>query len=245
MQIKLSDRLRMSADMVEPCSAVADVGCDHAHTCIWLLQNNVAGKCIGMDVRKGPLKKAEENLRLYGYSDRVELRLSYGIDELKPGEAEAVIIAGMGGEMIRDILERDKTAQKVLSAGKSPVLVLQPQSHYHSVRRWLYDNGFSILKEDICREDDKFYQCIKAARSDSGMVKEKPSSAELYFGPCLLKNRHPVLKEFLEIEYRKKKYLLEQIGKSTNPASLVRRAEVEELFGIICEACILCGAVTE
>ena len=152
----------MSANMVDPCGTVADVGCDHAHTCIWLLQNGIAKNCIGMDVRKGPLKKAEENLALYGCSEKVELRLSFGIDELRPGEADTIVIAGMGGEMIRDILEKDKSAQGVLLG--APTLVLQPQTHYECVRGWLSDNGWEIVAEDMCREDDKFYPCIKAKK---------------------------------------------------------------------------------
>ncbi len=246
----------MSANMVDPCGTVADVGCDHAHTCIWLLQNGIAKNCIGMDVRKGPLKKAEENLALYGCSDKVELRLSFGLDELRPGEADTIVIAGMGGEMIRDILEKDKTAGGVLpnsraeqdeelqgslrdrrGTGKvcrnaAPVLVLQPQTHYECVRRWLSDNGFRITAEDMCREDDKFYPCIKAKKAECFDM----DPAEIYFGPRLLAQKHPVLKEFLEIEYRKKRYMLEQISKSDTPEAEAKKAEVMELFDIICDA---------
>ncbi len=234
----------MSADMVGPCDTVADVGCDHAHTCIWLLQNGAARRCIGMDVRKGPLKKAEENLELYECADKVELRLSFGLDELRPGEADAIVIAGMGGEMIRDILERDRTARNVLGSScaknnsgegtAAPVLVLQPQTHFEYVRMWLSENGWEIADEDMCREDDKFYPCIKAVKgSNAGTML---TSDEIYFGPRLLERKHPVLKEFLEIEYRKKRYMLGQIGKSTTPEAEAKKAEVTKLFNIISEA---------
>lgn len=234
----------MSADMVGPCDTVADVGCDHAHTCIWLLQNGKARRCIGMDVRKGPLKKAEENLELYECADLVELRLSFGLDELYPGEADAIVIAGMGGEMIRDILERDRTARNVLGssddAGSSgtgtaaPVLVLQPQTHFEYVRTWLAENGWEIADEDMCREDDKFYPCIKAVKA--GTSGTLLTSGEIFFGPRLLERKHPVLKEFLEIEYRKKRYMLGQIGKSATPEAEAKKAEVTKLFNIISEA---------
>ena len=248
MQVKLSDRLQMSANMVEQSAVVADVGCDHAHTCIRLLQTGIAGSCIGMDVRTGPLKKAEENLALYGCSDRVELRLGYGLDELKAGEADTIVVTGMGGELIRDILERDRSRERTLYACPPPVLVLQPQSHYQDVRSWLDANGFMILDEDMCREDDKFYPAIKAvftavgstgaadADVTAGRMVNGLSPAELYFGPVLLKRRHPVLKEYLEIEYRKKRYMLEQIGRGSGEAALKKKEEVERVFGIICEA---------
>ena len=230
--------------MVGPCDTVADVGCDHAHTCIWLLQNGTARRCIGMDVRKGPLKKAEENLELYECADLVELRLSFGLEELRPGEANAIVIAGMGGEMIRDILEHDRTTRNVLGssaeAGLSstgtaaPVLVLQPQTHFEYVRMWLAGNGWEITDEDMCREDDKFYPCIKAVKA--GTDGTPLTSDEIYFGPRLLERKHPVLKEFLEIEYRKKKYMLGQIGKGKTPEAEAKKAEVTKLFNIISEA---------
>ncbi len=233
-RIKMSDRLMMSVRMAGRSETVADVGCDHAHTCIWLLQNGMADRCIGMDVRKGPLEKAEENLKLYGCSDRVELRLGYGLDELKPGEAQTVIIAGMGGEMIRDILERDREAGGITFGNNDPeaVFVLQPQSHYECVRGWLYGNGYRIVDEAMCCERDKFYPCIKAVRAEEGSSEEM-TPEKLMFGPVLLERKDPVLREFLDIEYRKKKYLLERIGRSRAPEALEKRELVEGEFGAI------------
>ena len=104
--VKLSSRLRMSAEMIEPCHCVADIGCDHAHTDIWLIVNGIAEHCIGMDVRKGPLEKALANLKMFGCEEQVELRLSDGFDALRPFEAECAVAAGMGGIVMRTILER-------------------------------------------------------------------------------------------------------------------------------------------
>lgn len=239
MLVRLSPRLLMSAGMVGHCNCIADVGCDHAHTCIWLLQNGRTDRAIGMDVRQGPLVKAEENLALYECSDRVNLRLSFGLDELKPAEADAVIIAGMGGDMIRDILERDASHNRVLDAGPGPILVLQPQTHSWNVRRWLSEHGYEIVFEDMVRDDDKFYPAIKAVRSGNS---RELSDEELYFGPYLLEQKHPVLKEFLEIEYRKKQYMLSEIEKSATSEAQTKHDEVQTIFDITRNACILCGA---
>lgn len=234
MRVKLSDRLRMSADMVDRCGVVADIGCDHAHTCIWLIQNGIADRCIGTDVRTGPLQKAAQNLELYECTESVELRLCYGLDAVAPDEADVIIIAGMGGELIRDILERDEAANGITRR----TLILQPQSHAEYVRRWLDDNGYTICDESMCSDDDKFYQTIKAVLTHGASSLNEP---ELYFGPVLIGKGHKVLKELLEIEYRKKKYLLEQIDKSNTAESRAKREEVEHMFSIICDAAAAAG----
>lgn len=240
MLVKLSDRLQMSVDLVDKCNTVADVGCDHAHTCIWLVQNAKADRCIGMDLRTGPLEKAKDNLQLYECTDKIELRLCYGLDGLEPDEADTVIIAGMGGEMIRDILDRDAECNRVLEADRPPVLILQPHSHVWDVRQSIFNHGYVIVDESMCREDDKFYPAIKAVRADcldGGKDNLKaPDGPELYFGPVLLARRDKVLSQFLEIEYRKKKYLLDRIALSNTPEASLKRREVEGIYGIIREA---------
>ena len=141
--IKLSQRLLMSLRMVGKAVCVADVGCDHAHTDIKLLKEGIAEKCIAMDVRPGPLEKARKNLELYKCSDKVELRLSDGLDALRPNEADHCIIAGMGGVVMKGILERGLGQEGHLKDCR-PVLILQPQSHIYDIRKWLYDNGYVI-----------------------------------------------------------------------------------------------------
>lgn len=242
--IKLSARLMMSINMTEPCRTVADVGCDHAHTCIWLIKNQRAGHCIGMDVRTGPLGKATENISLYGCENEIELRLSYGLDELKKGEADTVIIAGMGGELVKDILERDGQHSGIVHLKNNgeeprnsarPVLILQPQSHIYEVREYLEELGYVIDDEDMCEEDGKYYVSVRAVPAESlkRVQAHSLSEAEKYFGPVLLAKRHPILKEFLEIEYRKKKHMLEQIGRSETPEAAQRMDEVKHLFEVI------------
>lgn len=222
----------MSADMVTPGSRVADVGCDHAHTDIWLLDRGQAASCIAMDVRKGPLEKARENLDIYGYSDRVELRLSDGLHELGPGEADSIIIAGMGGILTVRIL-----SECLETAHSASELILQPQSHIREVREFLYRNGFLITNEDMCREDGKFYVAMKAvperkARMDGEIVCVTAAGltgVQAEFGPVLLAGRHPVLKEYMEIEERKARHRLSQIVKSDSDGAADKKAYFEEL----------------
>ncbi len=213
----------MSLRMVGQADCVADVGCDHAHTDIKLLKDGIVKKCIAMDVRPGPLQKAAENLKLYECQDKVELRLSDGLDALNPGEADICIIAGMGGVVMKDILERGLGTDGHLK-GCRPVLILQPQSHIYEIRKWLDDNGYAITDEDICFEDGKYYFAMKAVPEDKaasdGPVPENASEdslireAGLHFGPILVKRKDSLMQQYLEYIKNKTVRKLEQVKKS-------------------------------
>ena len=161
-RIKLSERLMNSCEMVTPGLRIADIGCDHAHTSIWLIKNGVASSALAMDVRTGPLEKARENIRMYGLEDRIELRLSNGLQELHENEAESIIIAGMGGMLTVQIL-----TEGLSKAVAAKELILQPQSDIGLVRSFLRKNGFCIVREKMCREYGKFYNSMKAVPKDS------------------------------------------------------------------------------
>lgn len=159
--IKLSERLMMSAGMVTKGSRVADVGCDHAHTSIWLVKEGIAVSAIAMDVGEGPLSHARDNIALYGLEDRITTRLSDGLEQLRPGEADSVIISGMGGTLTTIILS---AGEAVLQGVRE--LILQPQSDIWMVRRFLREHGFSIVEEGMCTEEGKFYNAMRAVPLD-------------------------------------------------------------------------------
>ena len=131
---------------------VADVGCDHGYVSIYLVQKGIADSAIAMDVRKGPLSAAKANIEEYGLADRVQVRLSDGLLELKEGEADALVIAGMGGKLMISILEK-----KDLRALGIRTAVLQPQSDISEFREYLRKKGYLIEDEKIVLEDGKYY----------------------------------------------------------------------------------------
>ena len=157
----LSNRMEAVVNMVSPQSfVIADIGCDHAYVSIALVERKLAQKVIAMDVRKGPLEIAKKNVTAYAMTDEIELRLSDGLDKILPGEADVIVIAGMGGLLIRDILERGK---KILDVdGKRPELILQPQSDLAEVRIFLQENAYDIQQEKMLIEEGKYYTIIKA-----------------------------------------------------------------------------------
>ena len=105
MTVQLSGRLQAIADLVTCRTVLADVGTDHAHLPVWLCETGKIKSAIAMDVRRGPLLRAEESIRLAGLEDRIRLRLSDGLEQLRAGEADSIVIAGMGGILIRTILQ--------------------------------------------------------------------------------------------------------------------------------------------
>ena len=140
--MKLSKRLQMNVSLVPQGARVADIGCDHGYAAIWLIQNQVAEKMVAMDINEGPIARAKEHIRREGLEKQIECRRSNGMEKLEPGEVDTLMIAGMGGPLMIDIL---KARPDVLE--KVQTLVLQPQSEIGFVREKLSEFGFELVQE--------------------------------------------------------------------------------------------------
>ncbi len=154
---QLNSRLALCASAVYPGAAVADVGTDHAYLPIWLVKTGVCSKAVALDIREGPLARARENVRRYEVEDQVLLRLSDGLDALAPGEADQLVLAGMGGELIARILSR---APWVKAPGIH--LVMQPMSAAPELRIWLRKQGFALRRERAVRDAGRIYTVMEA-----------------------------------------------------------------------------------
>lgn len=201
----MSERMRAAANMVTKGNAVCDVGCDHGFVSIYLVQQGISPRALAMDLREGPLRAAGEHVKAYGLEGRIELRLSDGLHKYEKGEAETLLCAGMGGGLMRRILEKDR--EKTASFQE---LVLQPQSELEQFRRFLRESGHGIFDEEMIEEDGKFYQIIRAlpgcggkAREDrelSDAAKERLCKLEDRYGPVLLRKKTSVFQSFLDRE---------------------------------------------
>ena len=199
----LSKRMEAVVNMVSPQSfTIADVGCDHAYVSIALIERKMAEKVIAMDIRKGPLGIAEKNVKEKNLRSVIDLRLSDGLEKLLPEEADTIIIAGMGGLLVRSILEKGKDVLD--SSIKRPELILQPQSDLHEVRIFLQQNAYYIEQEKMLTEEGKYYTVIKAVPKQDDNVY---SEAELLYGSYSLNHQDVILYEYLE----KEKGVLEEI----------------------------------
>lgn len=157
-----SDAIEGSNDLndIDKRPVVADIGCDHGYVSIYLVESGIASRAIAMDVRKGPLSGALNNIHDFGFSDHIKTRLSDGLKALEPGEADAIIIAGMGGKLMMRILEEGDPVALGVHFG-----VLQPQSDLGEFRKYLRDKGYVILDEKIVFDDGKYYFPMKVSFS--------------------------------------------------------------------------------
>ena len=229
--MQLSKRLASIAAMVTPGSRLADVGCDHGYLPIWLCLEGRIPCGLAMDINRGPLKKAGENIAHYGLEDRMETRLSDGLEKLEMGEVDSVVIAGMGGKLMIRILTQGAELVKGLKE-----LILEPQSDTEAVRSYLLEIGFRIAAEDMTLEDGKYYPVIRAipaSQSETGSGEESLTKLQLRYGPLLLEDRHPVLLTYLRQEEAKYRQLAEQLKQPVSLGACARAEEIKEELRLI------------
>ena len=183
----LTPRLRMIAELVPVCNSLCDIGTDHAYVAIYLAKKGVAEKIIAADIKKGPLAQADKNIALFEVSDKIETRLSNGFEKIADGEVDCAIIAGMGGETIAEILEKEKGCK---------YFVLQMQTAHRHIREYLMSHGYIICEEAICKEERKMYTAMLVKRGEG----ESLSDVQKEIGPRLIEERPPLFYDY--IRYR-------------------------------------------
>lgn len=230
----LSQRLQAVADLVGETWVVADVGTDHGYIPVFLVSSGKAKRAIAMDVNEGPLARAKEHIRQSGLQAQIEARLSDGLAALQPKEAQAIVIAGMGGALIARILA---DGRKVARTAKR--LVLQPQSELYFFRRFLLEEGYRIVEEDMVYEDGKFYSMMAVETVSPGMQANmgEMTDTELAYGPLLLAGNHPVLQQYLLRQRGQKQKILDNLRKNARQDASERKmqltkelAEIEEIL---------------
>jgi tRNA (adenine22-N1)-methyltransferase len=173
-----------------------------------------AERAVACDINAGPLEKARANVRANGLEGRIETRLGNGLEPLKKGEADCVVIAGMGGMRIIEILEAGCEIARSVKR-----LVLQPQHDIPALRIWLHENLYTIDAEEFLIDGGKYYTVISASFTNK---KAEWSETEYQYGKHILINGGEAFKEFLIKEAAK----LEEYMKSGESPSLIKRFEL-------------------
>ncbi|NLZ80912.1 MAG: SAM-dependent methyltransferase [Clostridiales bacterium] len=229
--MQISKRLEAVASFVTEGNRVVDVGTDHGYIPIYLVEIGKTKDAIAMDINRGPLERAESNIKKSGLEDRINTRLSDGLRMLRKDEADTVVIAGMGGSLIIKILSEGK---EVLKSVKE--LVLSPQSEISLVRKYLNEEEFSIIEETMLKEDGKYYTVMKAVR---GKMKQELLKENLVFfdyGEYLLRKADPILKEFLLKEENACRIIEGELLKQDSEATRTRLTEIRQQLKSIMEA---------
>ncbi len=186
--IHLSKRLQTVADSVHSGGVVADIGCDHGFTSIYLVKKGLAKRALAMDINEGPLERARLHVKEYSLEDFIELRLSDGAKKLAVKEADTLLISGMGGALTVKILADSKD---VVAEVKE--LVLSPQSEIFLVRHYLHDHGFTIADEQMVKDQGKYYTVIRAVPGQERYDREE----SYIYGDILIRKKDSVLQAFL------------------------------------------------
>ncbi len=153
--MKLDNRLMAIANLVRNNKIFADIGTDHAYLPVYLVEKGIIQKGIAADLRVGPLENARDAVVSYGFSEQIELRLSDGLDNFRENEVEEIAVAGMGGLLISQFIERTEWLKN-----EDIHLILQPMTHIEELRKTLFDNGFIIDEEVVAKDCDKLYIII-------------------------------------------------------------------------------------
>ena len=168
-------------------------------------KGNITDKAYAMDINQGPLDIANKHIKEKGLERKIITILSNGMEKLKDNMIDTAVIAGMGGDLIVSILENGKSIKGIKE------LVLSPHKRVDLVRKYLLENNWQIVDEAMVFDVGKYYTVIKALKCDK--TENDYSKVQLEYGKLLLENRNPVLKEYLEKEYKKFSKIAENMKK--------------------------------
>ena len=187
--MRLGNRLNCIATYVPQNAKLADVGTDHAYLPIYLVENEQIDFAIATDIVQGPCEAAKKSVEKYTLQNKISVRQGDGLSSVNKGEIDTVVVAGMGGSSIVDILAK---GSEVLLAVTT--LVLQPMTEGFLLRKWLCENNWLITNEDLVVEGERLYEIIVTKKG----VAKQLNNIELLVGPILLKKGHVLLKKHFQ-----------------------------------------------
>ena len=203
--MKLSNRLLQVASLVKKDATLVDVGCDHGFLPLYLLENRQIKKAYALDINNGPLENVKANAKRYNFDDKIECLLSDGLAKVSDIDFDTVVIAGMGGTLIIEILK------KGLVNLLNKELILQANINTKGLRKWLLANNFIISDEKMIRDNDIIYTIIKAQSGSES----KYSDIELMYGRINLENKNHLLFEVIKSDLIKYNDIIKKLPKES------------------------------
>lgn len=212
-------RLGALAAFVPQGTRLADIGTDHGYLPIELVQENIIISAVAGDVKIGPCQAAKEHVEGLGLEQKISVRLGNGLDVLSPGEVDIVVIAGMGGQNIVEILSNRSDI-----TGSLKRLILQPMVAAASVRRWLDKSGWYIIDERLVLDEERLYEIIVAEQGNSPVC--EPVMYEI--GQKLWEDKSPYLIMHVDQLIALTKRILQEMAMSDNARKSLKYQEYSE-----------------
>lgn len=200
-------RLTAVADLCPACSVLADIGTDHAYLPVFLVQQGKIQKAVAGDIVPGPCEAARRTVRSYGLEHKISVRQGSGLTVLEPGEADAIVMAGMGAGTMLDILS---ASPEIWQHPSCRHLIFQPQSDSEKLRHWAENNGWEILREELAEEGGRIYEMLHLVPHPGWRY-----PADCYeVGADLVERQHVLLPKLISEKLEKINWKLQGMAKS-------------------------------
>jgi tRNA (adenine22-N1)-methyltransferase len=208
--LHLASRLKKIAEYLPKGAKFADIGSDHAYLPVYVCLHDSDAYAIAGEINRGPYHSARRQVEKWNLTDRIDVRLGDGLDVFEPNEVKQVVLAGMGGTLITSILDRGK--EKLENVDK---IIAQPNINARSVRKWMYSHDYILVDEQILEEDGYIYEILVGEKKPNH--RQTLTEKEYFLGPFLLKERNSIFRNKWEQVLNKKKKIVEQMRKASNP----------------------------
>ena len=199
--LRLSERLLAVVGFIEKGSCVADIGTDHGYLPVYLAQNGLARRIIASDISAGSLRAALKAAEKYSVVDKISFVVAPGLTGISETEIDTVVISGLGGETISQILAE---SPRIKQDGFR--LILQPQTKIDRLCSWLRDNGYVIQDAKLARDSGRFYVILlvgATAADESGIrnagceITDLPTP-EIELFSILMKKNDPLFVDYID-----------------------------------------------
>ncbi|WP_066064161.1 tRNA (adenine(22)-N(1))-methyltransferase [Neobacillus soli] len=217
---KLSDRLAAVAKYVPKDARLADIGSDHAYLPCFLAKNSGITFAIAGEVAHGPYQSAKSNVAAEGLAEIISVRMGDGLEVIEPEEVDCITIAGMGGALIKSILENGK--DKLNSVKR---LVLQPNISAISIREWFIDNNWELVAEEIIEEDGKIYEVLIGEKGNPHRPYGAALDKGLLMGPFLVQKHDEIFTKKWSAEKKNWQRIYEALEDATETAETIEKQQ--------------------
>ena len=209
--------------MITPGRRLLDVGCDHAYLPIELVGSGVCPLAVATDISQSAVESAAANIKAAQLEDRISVRYADGLAGAKAGECDCLVISGMGGPLMIEIMSG---REELLESFRE--VVLSPQSEVAQVRQWIAEHGMKLVDEKMVCDQHKYYVILKVTSGAEEIYSQDADTraVQYAYGPHLIQRRDSVLADFLHEETGRLDEAIEAVCQSREERARKRALEL-------------------